>query len=757
MSVPSIHGSKFNSHAYSEKIPGAGIKEFFTGKREPLNVLYIQGLDDSYEKTKKFSKEHFDESVRSGEIRINDLGGHTSQEKLKTLENTLLALRQKGRISNATQIIFSCKPGENAGELDTGCGANQGNWKIKDVIDAIRGGRTEGQARSASDFDGAIHFFGHSPEEFKIKDRKEFGNVLMHASGKFNWSHNHAFMIGHIVRASKNIKDETSEEITKKVRDAIQPYAGYPIYRISNDRVKVKYPTFLNDSSDRMSFYVNSIKNHKKPIDMLVSSVERDNLETLKLRLKTGGLSSRLKDKKNDLASFEVVKARLLGAVVCSKKDQEAKLKLLTDQLGIDFHGIDPKSWIGTALQSEITRHRDRLDPGLLNFLHELKFEVIVGNDQHYVNFIGRKITEGKLPELIQKFPKILTERLKKLDCRQVLNLTHAARQSPDCESTIGLLRHCGLNFSMLTKDQLQDLTRQFMENPSVYVRLVDGLAQNGAASIINILGENKKAQFLYNLLSSDTNNQEKIREKLAQGITEREESVVNLVDEALSGAIHFENFKPIQFLIECGLRPDFDHDDGYTVLHHACRRFSENPSAIVAVIKLFSDADANLNVRSNSGWTPLDHILFNQNHSSVQTGQILKIFMENDERIFDELDADGLRLVHRAARFCNPVFLEALLKIKPQYTNNASDKQKFTPLHAAIIQANEDKKSGKFKRAEFLKVVQILLKNNADLDAKDIYGYTPKEYMAELKGFEKFDLERMKDQLSTMTHAMAV
>ena len=81
MSVPSIHGPKFNSHAYSEKIPGAGIKEFFTGKKEPLNVLYIQGLDNSFGKTKKLSREHLDESIRSGEIKINDLDGATSDDK----------------------------------------------------------------------------------------------------------------------------------------------------------------------------------------------------------------------------------------------------------------------------------------------------------------------------------------------------------------------------------------------------------------------------------------------------------------------------------------------------------------------------------------------------------------------------------------------------------------------------------------------------------------------------------------------------
>ena len=130
---------------------------------------------------------------------------------------------------------------------------------------------------------------------------------------------------------------------------------------------------------------------------------------------------------------------------------------------------------------------------------------------------------------------------------------------------------------------------------------------------------------------------------------------------------------------------------------------------------------------------------------------------MQHDQNIFDELDADDLRLVHRAARLSNPVFLEALLKIRPKYINKASSEQLFTPLHVAIIQANDDQKSGQFKKAEFLEVVKILLKNNADLDAKDIYGHSPKEYLAGLKGFEDFNLEKWKAELSTTADAIAV
>ncbi|MEY3721656.1 MAG: hypothetical protein RL618_2175, partial [Pseudomonadota bacterium] len=216
-------------------------------------------------------------------------------------------------------------------------------------------------------------------------------------------------------------------------------------------------------------------------------------------------------------------------------------------------------------------------------------------------------------------------------------------------------------------------------------------------------------------------------------------------------------NLNPIKFLIECGLKPDFDIEGGFTVLHHACQHFSDNPTAALEVINSFSSAGTNLHVQSDYPWTPIDVILHNKNYDSQQAEQILRIFMQHDQSIFDTSDTDGLNLVHRAARSGNSVFLEALLKIKPQYTNKASSGQLLTPLHVAIIQADADKKSGKFRGDEFLNVVEILLKNNADLDAEDEDRHTPKDYMAALKGFDNVDLEQWKSELSTTADAIAV
>ena len=757
MPVSSLHAPKYNSHAYTEKIPGAGIKEFFTGKKEPLNVLYIQGLDDDYTKTKKYSREHFDESIRSGEIKVKDLEGCAPEDKLKVLENTLLALRQQGRIDSATQIILSCKPGENAGELDISRDGIHGVWKVKEVIDAIRGGRTIGQLQSSSDFDGVIHIFGHSHEEFKSEERKEFGNVLIHASGKFNWSHQHAFMIGHIVKASRNIKDGTAEQITMQVRDAIQPYAGYPIYRIAHEKVMAIYPTFRNVDKNSVNRYINSIKSHKNPIDMLISSLERDSAKVFENRLKTGGLFQRIKEHKKDLAKYEILKVRLLGALISSKNDQESKLKLLADQLGIDFHGVNPKSWIGTSLQAEITRNLDRIDTGLLSLLNELKFEVVPDNNRHYLNFIKKKIGEGKLPELVEKFPSILLDRLKKLDNREVFELTYAAFESPNCTGVIRLLRSFGLKFRMLDDDQLQSLVKNFGDDPPQYTRLIDALSNNGADSIIEILKKNKKSYLTYNFLSSFTDNQEKIKDKLKQGIIDNDDGVKDLVEVSFFEATVFENLKPIKILMECGLSPNFDLGDGYTVLHDACKRFSDNPSAILNIVDLFSKAGADLKVRSAYAWSPLDLILHNMRRETVQVEEILRIFIEKDKGLFDRLDSDNLRLVHQASRLHNPVFLEALLKINPDYANNVSAPDLFTPLHVAIIQAREDIEAGKFKKAEFSKVVDILLRYNANLDVRDSNGPTPKEYMGALKGFEDFDLEKRKADLLAASGAVAV
>ncbi len=747
MPVSSINSPRFNSAAYSEKIPGF-FKEVFTGKKEPLNVLYIQGLDDTYEKTKKMSREHLNEEVRSGEIKVNNLEGNSADAKLKKLEQTLLALRQQGRINEATQIILSCKPGENPGELDIGRNGSAEVWKVKDVIDAIRGGRTTGQLPSPSDFHGAIHIFGHSHEEFKPEDRKQFGNVLMHASGKFNWSHHHAFMIGHIVRASKNIKDGSPEQITRQVRDAIQPYAGYPIYRISNDKVKIKYPSFHNPSAQRTEFYINSIKNHKKPIDMLISSVERDSIDTLQIRMNTGGLLSRIKDKRNDLASYETLKARLLGAVVCSKKDQAAKLQFLTDTLEMDFSRLDPQSWIGTALQAEISRNRDRLDPSLIAFLEEMNFEIVPENQ--YVEFISNKIMQGKLPDLITKFPNILT-RLDTLDCKDVCKLTYAAFHSPECKSTIGMLWSCGLKFKSLTEDQLKSIVEQFDQDPVAYTILIDALADAGAISAVETLGKSEK--FIYNLLSSNPQNQEKIRQKLVQGISDNDSNLPKLVEESIYAAVESNNVKPMKFLMDCGLPPDFIVKDGQTVIHCACTH--QPPSA--ELIELLCQRGANLKMKSQLELSAIDFLQMNVKIDLQQMEKILRILVAKDNSILGENDKYNLKPVHYAASQPNPVFVEALLKIEPAYVNNVCDDQQMTPLHVAIVSAYHNQKKGSLKKTEFLKVVDILLKNNADLDAKDANDVTPRQYMSEFKEFESFDLEARKSKLLRDSNLVAV
>jgi ankyrin repeat protein len=79
------------------------------------------------------------------------------------------------------------------------------------------------------------------------------------------------------------------------------------------------------------------------------------------------------------------------------------------------------------------------------------------------------------------------------------------------------------------------------------------------------------------------------------------------------------------------------------------------------------------------------------------------------------------------------------------------------TPLHVAIAGADERRKEGSLNKQEFLRVVDILLENNANLDAEDSNGNTPKDYMSGLKGFEQINLEDRQSELVQKKNLLAV
>lgn len=757
MSVPSIHGPKHHAAVYSEKIK-PNLKNFINGKPTPLDILYIQALDDSYERTKTTSREHFNESISSGEIKVKGLEGNNPQEKLQKLAIELMTLRQEGKINNSTQIILSCKPGDDNGVLDIGRDGKTETWKIKDVIDAIRGGKSAGQTPTSTDFQGTVHLFGHSHEEFDVDTRKEFGNVLMHASGKFNWSHHHAFMIGHIVKASFNIKEGSPEDITRQIRDAIQPYAGYPVYRISHEKVKIKYPRFRDDDICKNNRDVCAVINHKNPTDMLISSIERDTEATLLKRLNTGGLANRLRKNISHIGEYE--KQRLLAALAASKTDQTKKLKILSD-LGISFKKTNYHFETGPALSYAVEKNRDHLEPELIIFFLELGINPIP--DNFFVDVLCKRIRKNEYFPFINSL-ETFPWRARALSIDDIEKVFQACMESSDCRAAIASLRATGVKFRNISDDSFKKMLRPFGDDILLWTNRVDQLGRAGLRQVADHLS--KKNKFLYQFFSEDDSQRANIKNDVISAINDKE----NLGD-FVAWVIEFHkknnDSRPLKFLLECGLDPNFEIEPGRTLLVALCSL----PRPNADLIKTLIDKGAKAKKNSNGWPRPVDALLFNSNQNRNlnpdDLKKILRLLLKSDPDAFKRRDKNGLTLPHRAVRNLNSSFLEALIDVDPKCLKYTSEPHQMTPLHVVIGDRLKDQDNNKkYDKKRFEKIVDLLLKSNAATDAKSTNIAedeeaeeitTPQDYIHCLEGYENFDLDERQKELITEAGAMRV
>ena len=232
MSITQLGGSKYGSNAYREelRIKGASATNSkdsgHKDKEKPLDVLYIQAMDEDHTECKNNARKSLRDKANYGEINVKNLEGGTKEEKMQKLKIVLHNLRLEGKYNNNTQVIFSFNPGEADGELDIRRNSRKekaadNKWGLDELVAVVRGGEQAGMYKANSDFEGTIHIFGHDPEKIGIEIVKKYGNVLMHANGKSNLDYNHVYMIDKIAESARRISGNSAESRAASMRDAL--------------------------------------------------------------------------------------------------------------------------------------------------------------------------------------------------------------------------------------------------------------------------------------------------------------------------------------------------------------------------------------------------------------------------------------------------------------------------------------------------------------------------------------------------------
>ena len=232
----------------SKNISGASYEERAI---KTLDVLYIHDMQNDDGNSEKSASEVIKRSKANyGEINLSKLRGNSAEEKMSYLEEALSKLREEGKLTNSTDVIFACKPAAN-GKFEIENGSSKKQISIDRVIKTVRGVADTRHASGLSAFEGTIHLFGFDQTDFSdLAKRASAGNVLLHANGKFNWDYKHENIVGKIIESSGNIRasqiDLNPEQRTRKMRDVLQMYLGHPILRLSGNKIKIKYLLRMN-------------------------------------------------------------------------------------------------------------------------------------------------------------------------------------------------------------------------------------------------------------------------------------------------------------------------------------------------------------------------------------------------------------------------------------------------------------------------------------------------------------------------------
>ncbi len=740
MTIPSIHGPKFSSDAYIEKTTS---KSFWPRSKnddsKPVDILCIQAMDEDHDDVKAASRKYMDGKVNYGEIKISKLEGKTPEEKMKSFEMTLQLLRQSGKIGKHTQVIFLGKPGDKEGEVNISRNQWAGTWKIEEMVRAIRTGPAAGHVASNDDFKGTIHLFGPGVEDFDRKKIKEFGNVLMHASGKYNWDRQLAVMVDRIASATTHLSAETPEEITRQMRDALQPFAGYPIYRVSNQKLIIKYATFHDDK--QIEFYKRSIEKHQNPIDMLISSVERDRPETLTKRLSVGGLFTRLQESKKAGPWGYKAKERLLIALVCAKQGQAEKLAILKDQLKIKLDSPELKNSPG--LRAAIAANRDRLSPEVIGFLNGNGVSTVP--DNNFLEFLCKKIESDKLEDL-SKFVNAFLGRkfsFSNVEWQRIL-LATLKTSAPDM--TLNILALVGMNYKNFSGPGLSAIADEFKNDPVGTAAVMD-LFENQKTTISGYLRSDED-QFLYYVLSDIHGKRDEVKadvKNLIKNPGNHGDFLKKMVTAAIDLASRRGDLSAFKFLVECGLPLDFNLGNSRTPVHYICEQPKPNAKLVEFILDEWGPTQTPPMMSH-----PIENLITNTQCNRQAARELTAVMIKKHPDLVNQRVEGDSRYLHYATLFLNLGVIEGILEASPTSVNVLGNNQ-YTPLHTAALVNVRKGNNARFSKEEeyrFKEVVSVLLKAGADLNLESQSGDTPQDLVDNLLLSNPLNLAQLQAQL---------
>ncbi len=733
--------------ASSKKISSTSSEERAVGT---LDVLYIHDMQHDHGNSEKSASEAIKGSKANyGEINLSKLKGNSAEEKLKYLEETLRKLREEGKLTKNTDVIFACKPVAD-GKFEIESGNSRKAISVDRLIKTVRGVSTTRHASGLPVFEGTIHLFGYDEQDFLNEaSRLNAGNTLLHANGKFNWDYKHENIVKKIIESNKNIResriDLNPEQKTMKMRDALQNHLGHPILRMAGRNIKMKYPR--DEDGVWSKLHRDAIKRHESPVDMLISCVERGAAEKTEYRLRHGGLGEKIRKAIKDGSLDSYSKTRLLISIVSSKNDQKKKLDLLRE-CGIKFNSRELKHV--KMLQSAVFKNRDSIEPEVIEFLENtLKLETVSKNS--LAGFLYRKIAHG-MTDGLGGILTAVRDRLKNIPRDQIFDLVEAALSSSSPLDMLEKLVDAGL--------RIQDLNDGEKEMVVALLNEIKDLSEESA--IVDYFEKNNvkldaitdDAYACHEIFSKNPEKQKKGERQLRQWIND---ALVNGGDSVRHIALVINNawrkaylnppdFSALKVLLDAGWDPSQTIPYcTFNMFHIACSRERLNINFLEFLLKHAKKIDNIDFLAKQKGEevSPLHLLAKNMINQEValQAAELL-IKAGADVNI---VNSRGNAPIHVAAVIHNNKMLELLLK------NHADvDKQNDmdeTPLIAAVLSADETP-SQSFNKKNFNVAVRTLLTNYANLDLADSLAMKAQDYIQIMSDYKNVNLEFLQQTL---------